>query len=557
MDETSEEESDEEGTTTAHLPVTRSRARRTTARRAFFDDSDDVIVLDVESAAQTAPEEQRLGRTILSSDGEEEPTEPLARKRAKTDENADDTIVTEGDEAACCMICFEEYTNSGSHRLVCLKCGHLYGQSCIERWIRSEKNAKCPQCKTRARISDIRRIFARTIKMMDTTELEELRESNKAYKDENDSLRLQIMQLKVKLKKAEDNAKIATAQLSSHPASVTTSVSKRNHDELIVHDWTLSSERTVVLSSQPGTRSVHDDGNIFVVTCRIDNDLFRPYGLKLLTRDGRITTAIPVHTKRPRCCQVSPFDPRLVLSTGEDKRVCITEFGESKRVLHQFELPANGWCCCWMSAEEICVGCVNGRVLKFDVRQPTEAPQDITGGNGRRPILYVHSLRSIHATIVVSVRDCTVYCRQQQYTLLTDIGSIISFCYETNTDTFMVAFGPNEEYSTVRHVLYKLNADEMNIGKELIRSYISRSNKQTRLISCALWNVGNAHLAAIIDEAHSQLVILDWNRPNLEVLIRRIEDDVVAVKEIPVGSQHNYQVVCISETRAHLFELKC
>ena len=50
-------------------------------------------------------------------------------------------------------------------RLVCLKCGHVFGQSCIEKWIRTEKNAKCPQCKARARIGDIRRIFARTIRV--------------------------------------------------------------------------------------------------------------------------------------------------------------------------------------------------------------------------------------------------------------------------------------------------------------------------------------------------------------------------------------------------------
>lgn len=51
-------------------------------------------------------------------------------------------------------------------RLVCLKCGHLFGQSCIERWIRtSRQNAKCPQCKSRARLNDIRRLYVRSVKV--------------------------------------------------------------------------------------------------------------------------------------------------------------------------------------------------------------------------------------------------------------------------------------------------------------------------------------------------------------------------------------------------------
>jgi hypothetical protein len=48
-----------------------------------------------------------------------------------------------GDEEVC-SICFEPWTNSGIHRLVCLKCGHLFGEGCIDRWVKS--NPKCPQC---------------------------------------------------------------------------------------------------------------------------------------------------------------------------------------------------------------------------------------------------------------------------------------------------------------------------------------------------------------------------------------------------------------------------
>lgn len=74
-----------------------------------------------------------------------------------------DETLEDGD--VTCTICFEEYTSAGDHRLVCLKCGHLFGQKCIEKWIRAERNAKCPQCQTKAKISDIRVIFGKKIKV--------------------------------------------------------------------------------------------------------------------------------------------------------------------------------------------------------------------------------------------------------------------------------------------------------------------------------------------------------------------------------------------------------
>ncbi|VDM28770.1 unnamed protein product [Toxocara canis] len=265
---------DSEGDETRNVPITRSRARGG-VRRVFFEDtsySDDTAGAFDESSSAAPTEAQ--SRVLLSSDGEED-VEPSRRKRRKKEQSADTTLVADDDEANCCSVCFEEYTNAGAHRLVSLKCGHIFGQCCIERWIRSEKNAKCPQCKTRARISDMRRIFARTVKMIDTTQLEELRESLKAYKAENDSLRLEIVQLKLKLKKVEEAA--ATSRAASSSAAVATA------KNVVPHEFSLSPERTVVLSAQPGSRSVHEDGNMFVVTCRIDNDLFMPYGLKLLS----------------------------------------------------------------------------------------------------------------------------------------------------------------------------------------------------------------------------------------------------------------------------------
>ena len=35
-----------------------------------------------------------------------------------------------------CPICLQPWSSNGAHRIAVLKCGHLFGQECIERWIK-------------------------------------------------------------------------------------------------------------------------------------------------------------------------------------------------------------------------------------------------------------------------------------------------------------------------------------------------------------------------------------------------------------------------------------
>jgi len=79
-------------------------------------------------------------------------------------------------EESTCSICFEPWTNSGLHRLASIKCGHLFGESCILKWIahrgRSGK-AQCPDCKCLNSRKDVRRIWSRNVVVLDTAEKDE------------------------------------------------------------------------------------------------------------------------------------------------------------------------------------------------------------------------------------------------------------------------------------------------------------------------------------------------------------------------------------------------
>ncbi|KAK1697174.1 hypothetical protein QYE76_013871 [Lolium multiflorum] len=62
--------------------------------------------------------------------------------------NADEDKGTPSAGNAHCSVCMDPWTCDGAHRICCIPCGHVYGRSCLEKWLRRAHNqsAKCPQC---------------------------------------------------------------------------------------------------------------------------------------------------------------------------------------------------------------------------------------------------------------------------------------------------------------------------------------------------------------------------------------------------------------------------
>jgi len=108
-------------------------------------------------------------------------TDPLPEtKKRKWEYNDED-----GDGTAC-PICLEPWEESGEHRLVSLKCGHLFGESCLSTWFNQQGNMLnkkiCPVCRTKAMPHHIRPLFARRIVQIKYEKINELRQELAKYK---------------------------------------------------------------------------------------------------------------------------------------------------------------------------------------------------------------------------------------------------------------------------------------------------------------------------------------------------------------------------------------
>ncbi|KAI4996461.1 hypothetical protein ZWY2020_051381 [Hordeum vulgare] len=70
--------------------------------------------------------------------------------------------------AVTCCICMDPWAPYGAHRICCIPCGHVYGRSCLERWLLGCGNvsAKCPTCSERFKHMHIINLYRRCISGM-------------------------------------------------------------------------------------------------------------------------------------------------------------------------------------------------------------------------------------------------------------------------------------------------------------------------------------------------------------------------------------------------------
>ncbi|XP_029464758.1 E3 ubiquitin-protein ligase RFWD3 isoform X2 [Rhinatrema bivittatum] len=393
------------------------------------------------------------------------------------------------DDADTCAICFEPWTNAGQHRLSALRCGHLFGFTCIDRWLRGQAG-KCPQCNKKAKRSDIVVLYARSLKALDTSEQEQLKSSLEQEqmmrrKAELESaqcrLQLQIMTDKfnhfhkqvqeLKMQKAQQGP--CASQLSCGSSSLAPSQNQKQY-----------SFYKAILVSQTGNCRVMaycEQISCLVVSQPSPQATLIPgCGVKMISAANmKSSQYVPIHSKQIRGLAFSHRSDGLLLSAALDSTVKLTSL-MTNTVVQTYNAGRPVWSCCWCPDDSnyIYAGLISGSVLVYDLRNTSAFVQELEPQNSRCPVVSLSYLPRMASAmfpcggVLAGTLEGACFWEQKDahfrpHLLPLEPGGCTDIQIESNTRHCLVTYRPGKTHSSLRCVMMELISHATDSDGEL------------------------------------------------------------------------------------------
>ncbi|XP_019167749.1 PREDICTED: E3 ubiquitin-protein ligase RFWD3 [Ipomoea nil] len=371
-----------------------------------------------------------------------------------------------------CPICMEAWSNGGNHQICCLPCGHIYGISCIKKWLQQRKSSgKCPQCNKKCTMKDVRLLYASQLHVVDE-ELQKKIQSLEAQcasleKKCSDLCKKEVewerkeanLQLQVReLKERRTNSDYLPRDKQSRPSELYTSGHSCNYAwRGYFNGFSLKEEMRI-----EGARffDVDVSGQILIIARRLPGmgGIHVLTKMSLLSHHEKEDIQLPLNIKAIKDLHISPYD-RLVLVASLGKKLSVLST-ESNNTVLTYDLPAAAWSCSWdvNNSYYVYAGLQNGMVMEFDRRQ-TVKPVESMNGLAAKPIHTVHSVlsnpvtgsglrRSILTASSVGLCHWNFGCSEERPHLIPeseDQGVCISLAYASRTNDIVASFRPKVE----------------------------------------------------------------------------------------------------------------
>ncbi|KAJ0029275.1 hypothetical protein NQD34_004272 [Periophthalmus magnuspinnatus] len=366
--------------------------------------------------AQPAPHASpHISRTVPQLEAQETIVAPVSDLSPHTEEGEGDT----------CAICFEPWTTAGDHRPSALCCGHLFGFTCIQRWIKSAGTAaKCPQCNKKAKRSDIVKLYVTRLRALDNSEQESLKralehEQSLRRKAElesaQDKLRLQVVtnqcgQMQKELQELRSlmsqtgRSSISSASSSSSSSSLLPGPSQRvdgsragqyGFSKAVLMSQTggcrvlaYCEPLSCLLASQPSPHSTLVPGKFMYRTAFSHLIAQTCCGVKKMSVvNMKASQYVPIHSKQIRGLSFNRQNDSLLLSAALDNTIKLTSL-LTNTVVQTYNTGRPVWSCCWCldNSNYVYAGLINGSVLVYDTRDTSTHIQELQPLRSRCPV---------------------------------------------------------------------------------------------------------------------------------------------------------------------------
>ncbi|KAL0927191.1 hypothetical protein M5K25_001354 [Dendrobium thyrsiflorum] len=493
-----------------------------------------------------------------------------------------------------CPICLVPWTPDGPHRVCCIPCGHVYGRSCLEKWIKQCKKsaAKCPQCSARFKQIEMINLYAPLIAITNT----DLEKEVLSLREKNESLKLERDRLMEEIKKSK---KMACLEVASAEALQRRS---RHLDE----GW-ISVTEPMLENRLMSQSNLYTNGNIngsshhrCVLQNEIPVDGARVLGIdassKILIVSGKKPgqdgehllnkisllgqreidqIQLPPKTGAVRDLCILPGSLALIASLGK-KLSLLSTF--SNNLVLKYDLPVPAWSCSGDVNEpyHIYAGLQNGMLLMFDVRQTAGCLESIEGLS-RFPIHSICSLEQNHCSRKVltasSIGPCLwdVGGSGERPFLIPELesqGICISLACDSSGTDIVASFRPKIEISrdpmpsqtppSPSQPLYLAG----KLGSHVHLKRINGKYFQGNVVSCYVSEVRMSKSAIICAEGKNPLFACGdesthglclWNLPSFQ-LHSRYQPHQYPILDIKYSCSVRLGLLgCISENKLQVF----
>ncbi|XP_061727467.1 E3 ubiquitin-protein ligase RFWD3-like [Cydia pomonella] len=389
------------------------------------------------STAMSNEESNSLPEVSVRGEGSErgdDADEPPAKIR-KVSSPKQSPQQDDGDGETC-PICLDSWCTSGDHRLVALKCGHLFGLRCVERWLKAQTQRErcCPTCKSKATMKDVRNIYARKIIAVDTSEITTMQKQVEQVTVEKSRVELELQK-----------SKIAHRACLQQLETLRNTLLKAQVKPQVKRSWRFALEKNLEICKDGGCRVMTYNCRTYelYVSQKSTNGLFPGYGIrKVSCVDYKQGQFVHLHPKPIR--DISYSQPKdLLLSVGLDSCARIVERGIPSTTV---QAGVQLWSCAWdgLRTNEFYVGGVGGFIQQYDIRNPSSYIQQLSAPGDMSPV--VSLCPTEFGLLSCNLNSCWLWSwrgnGQWEPRSLPVEGPFMSMCYDNETRRALVSCRP-------------------------------------------------------------------------------------------------------------------
>ncbi|KAK2500461.1 hypothetical protein MC885_012203 [Smutsia gigantea] len=542
------------------------------------DSDSDNSIENEETAAQAQPgaivsEEQHGGISA-----EQEVTciscqETLPKQSPQKTSSLLPSSSVDDDEGDTCTICMEHWTNAGDHRLSALRCGHLFGYSCISKWLKGQTR-KCPQCNKKAKHSDIIVLFARTLRALDTSEQELMKGKQAELESAQCRLQLQVLTDECTRlhSRVQDLQKLVQHQDQMPQGSRARSLSYLPPSQG-QHKYHFQKTFTVSKTGNCRIMAYCDALSCLVVSQPSPEASFLPgFGVKMLsTANMKSSQYIAMHSKQIRGLAFSSQLKGLLLSASLDNTIKLTSL-QTNTVVQTYNTGRPVWSCCWCLDENNCIyaGLVNGSILVYDLRNTSSHIQELVPQKARCPLVslsYIPRAASAafpYGGVLAGTLENASFWELKMgfshwpHVLPVEPGGCIDFQTESITRHCLVTYRPDKNHGTLRSVLMEMSYKLNNTGEPAcscnpVQTFRGGPTCKLLTKSAIFQNPENDGriLVCTGDEASNSALLWDAGSGSL---LQDLQADQPVLDICPFEVNHNSYLATLTEKMVHIYK---